>query len=310
MARQQAGKVVFLTACESEALRQRLVDEGMEVVALGDPGDWRAVSMTLAAYPGAWVALDGYHFGTADQQRIKDAGHRLLVIDDLAHLDYYVADLVVNQNLGAQGLTYKHHPSTRLLRGTDYVLLRKEFLAHQDARRETSERARRLLVTLGGADPDNATLTIVRALQRLDADDLEVVVTLGASYPHFDALQSAIGSYPPPTLHSPPFTLLRNAPNMPDLMAWADIALSAGGTTAWELAYMGVPSLAVVLAPNQQRSVDWLSALGVVENLGWHAQLTEDEVARAVQQLSDDRNRRKTMSAAGQALVDGQESSG
>ena len=72
---------------------------------------------------------------------------------------------------------------------------------------------------------------------------------------------------------------------MPDLMAWADVALSAGGTTAWELAYMGVPSLAVVLAPNQQRSVDGLSALGVVENLGWHAQMAEDEIARAVQQL-------------------------
>ena len=298
------SKVIFLTACESEALRQRLVCEGLEVVALSDPGDWRVVAETLADHPGAWVALDGYHFSTADQQRIKDAGHRLLAIDDLAHLENYVADLVVNQNLGAQGLTYTHHASTRLLRGTDYVLLRKEFLSHRNTHRETSEHAHKVLVTLGGADPDNATLTIVRALQHLDADDTEVVVALGASYPHIDDLQAAIGS-PRSLLSAPRFTLLRNAPNMSDLMAWADIALSAGGTTAWELAFMGVPSLAVILAPNQQRSVDWLSALGVVQNLGWHARVTGDEITRAVQQLQLDRNRRKTMSAAGQALVDG-----
>lgn len=299
-----AGKVVFLSACESGPLRRRLVDEGMEVVALGDPGDWRIVTQALAIYPDAWVAFDGYYFGTADQQRMKDAGHRLLVVDDLAHLDYYAADLVVNQNLGAQGLTYHHRPSTRLLLGTDYVLLRREFLAHQGVRRDVPERAQRILVTLGGADPDNATLTIVRALQRLDAHDLEVVVTLGASYPHFDALQAAIGSQPS-TFHSPSFTFVRNAPNMPHFMAWADMALSAGGTTAWELAYMGVPSLAVVLASNQQRSVDRLSALGVVENLGGHTDLSGDRIAVAVQQLRDDTNRRKWMSAAGQALIDG-----
>ena len=189
-----AGKVIFITACESEALRRRLIGERLEVVALSDPRDWQVVARALAAHPDAWVALDGYHFDTAYQQRFKDAGHRLLVIDDLAQLDQYVADLVLNQNLGAQGLTYAHQPATRLLRGTDYVLLRKEFLSHLETRREAPERARKILVTLGGADPDNATLTIVRALQRLDADSLEVVVAVGASYPYFDALQAAIGT--------------------------------------------------------------------------------------------------------------------
>ncbi len=197
------GKVIFITACESEALRRRLIGEKLEVVALSDPRDWQVVARALAAQPNAWVALDGYHFDTAYQQRFKDAGHRLLVIDDLAQLDRYVADLVLNQNLGAQGLTYAHQPATRLLRGTDYVLLRKEFLSHRETRREAPERARRILVTLGGADPDNVTLTIVRALQRLDADSLEVVVAVGASYPYFDDLQAATGAPRSSTLHSP-----------------------------------------------------------------------------------------------------------
>lgn len=306
-----AGKVIFITACESEALRRRLIGEKLEVVALSDPRDWQTVARALSAHPDAWVALDGYQFDTAYQQRFKDAGHRLLVIDDLAQLDRYVADLVVNQNLGAQGLTYVRQPTTRLLRGTDYVLLRKEFLSQLDSRREAPERASKVLVTLGGADPDNATLTIVGALKRVDADNLEVVVAVGASYPHFPTLQAAIGTpgspllTPHSALRTPHFTLLHNASNMPELMAWADVAISAGGTTAWELAFMGVPTLTVVLASNQQRSVDGLSALGVVENLGWHARLAENETAQRVRWLLNDRNHRKLMNQAGQALVDG-----
>ena len=56
------GQVIFITACESEALRRRLIGERLEVVALSDPRDWQTVERALSAYPDAWVALDGYHF--------------------------------------------------------------------------------------------------------------------------------------------------------------------------------------------------------------------------------------------------------
>ena len=157
---------------------------------------------------------------------------------------------------------------------------------------------------MGGADPDNATLKIVRALQRLETDTLEVVVAMGASYPHGDALHQAI-TRTSDTATARAIAVVRNTAAMPDLMAWADFAVSAGGTTAWELAYMGVPSLLVILASNQLRSVNGLTALGVAENLGWHRDVTESDVAEAVECLRTDCNRRASMSAAGQALVDG-----
>lgn len=302
-------EVVFLTACESPALRSRLAAAGLDVAALDHPDDWRVVAGVLAGYPGAWVALDGYHFGADDQRRIRDSGHPLLVIDDLAHLDRYHADVIVNQNLGAQMLDYPVQPGVRLLRGVEYVLLRAEFWPYRGLQRQTPDRVRRILITLGGADPDNATLKVIQALQLLSANELEVVVVAGAGSPHADRLHAAVGEanrgLPARPGRAARFTLLHNPPSMPELMAWADLAIAAGGVTAWELAFMGAPALVVTLAANQQRSIDGLSTLGVAQALGWHAQATPQSIAHAVQELLDDRPRRATMSAAGQALVDG-----
>ena len=38
---------------------------------------------------------------------------------------------------------------------------------------------------------------------------------------------------------------------MPELMAWADVGVSAGGLTSWELAFMGLPGIVIVTAANQ-----------------------------------------------------------
>ena len=73
---------------------------------------------------------------------------------------------------------------------------------------------------------------------------------------------------------------------MPQLMAWADLAVSAAGTTCWELAFMGLPMLLVVLADNQRPNATCLDELGVAGNLGWHGELSEDKVRAAVMHTS------------------------
>jgi UDP-2,4-diacetamido-2,4,6-trideoxy-beta-L-altropyranose hydrolase len=108
------GQITFISACQNESLLQRLRDEKFNVHVLGHPysdsSDWDYTKNILAAYPSAWVALDGYHFNEAYQQRVKEAGHRLLVIDDMAHLKHYYADILLNQNLHAEQLHYSCEP--------------------------------------------------------------------------------------------------------------------------------------------------------------------------------------------------------
>jgi spore coat polysaccharide biosynthesis predicted glycosyltransferase SpsG len=92
---------------------------------------------------------------------------------------------------------------------------------------------------------------------------------------------------------------------MPGMMRWADVAISAGGSTCWELAFMGLPSLVIVVADNQRGIAAGLAEEGAAVSLGWHADLAPPDIARSVRSLADDAAARRRMTARGRRLVDG-----
>lgn len=297
------GEVVFITVCESAGLLQRLSDEGFRIVALErsypDPADWEVTSQVLATHPNAWVVLDGYYFDSTYQRQVKEAGHPLLVIDDIAHLEHYYADIVLNQNIRADELHYECELSTHLLLGTQYVLLRREFLQWKGWKREIPDVARKVLITLGGSDPDNITLKIISAMNKLKLKDLEIKVVIGPSNPHMPLLKEAVE-------HSPlPISLLPSPEDMPELMAWADVAVSGAGSTCWEMAFMELPSALLVLADNQKSIAKGLTEAGAALNLGWFENVTGSQVTNRLVRLLNDRQSRSQMRHLGRTLVDG-----
>ena len=190
--------------------------------------------------------VDGYQFGSEYQIRLKKANLNLLFIDDYGHADSYCADLVLNQNIYACEELYKEREcNTELLLGPAFVLLRKDFWPWRCCHRINPDVAAKILISLGGSDPDNATLKIVRSLRNLAAHGIEATVVAGGGNTHIEALQKESES------SSVPIQILENAPNMPELMAWADMALISGGTTTYEAAFMGLPCMIVIIAENQ-----------------------------------------------------------
>src|SRR5262249_40544839 len=151
--------------------------------------------------------------------------------DDHGHAEHYSADLVLNQNLHAAEELYRsREPTTRLLLGTRYVLLRREFRPWGGWQRPIPEVARKVLITLGGADPDNVTLRVISAFNQLHFEGLQAVVLVGSSNPHLDELITAARTSPVV------IRLESNVNDMAERMAWADAAITASGTTAWERA--------------------------------------------------------------------------
>ena len=297
---QKAGGEVCLAArLLPETLESRWRDERIETRQVAELSDDAEETAKLAREIGAdWVVLDGYQFGTEFQRTIKNAGMRLLVIDDDGCARHYVADLILNQNPCAlQAMYPSRDPSAALLLGTRYALLRREFLPARPANRAHAARATRMLVTLGGGDHDNCTRAILEAIGGIEK--LTTIAVVGPNNPRAPELeclaQRSGGS----------IAIRRNPPDMPQLMAWADFAFSAAGTTCWELAFMGLPMLLVVLAGNQGPNAACLDGLGVARNLGWHGGLAEDKVRAAVMHTLSDPALRASMSQNGSALVDG-----
>jgi UDP-2,4-diacetamido-2,4,6-trideoxy-beta-L-altropyranose hydrolase len=92
---------------------------------------------------------------------------------------------------------------------------------------------------------------------------------------------------------------------MAALLASADLAVCAGGSTCWELGHLGVPALTLVVADNQQRVAAALHDAGVVRNLGWFDRVSDESLASAIDDLRRDRGARQEMSRRGRTLVDG-----
>jgi UDP-2,4-diacetamido-2,4,6-trideoxy-beta-L-altropyranose hydrolase len=303
--RSVGGVAHFALASVPRTLGGWLAGDACSITTVpAEPGsvDDAVLTATIARARGAgWVVVDGYQFDESYQTALMQSGSKVLMIDDYAHAERYMADIVLNQNAYATESMYARRAArTRLLLGPDYALLRREFRALAGrCGKATSRRARRLLVTFGGSDPHDTSNVIIEALRDLRDPGLHVRVIAGPANDHYRTLAAAA--------EGAPFDMeiLREVRDMPALMEWADMAISAAGSTCWELAFMGVPMALVSIAENQRPIARSLAAAGVAVNLGWYADLEGADLTGVVARLIDAPDARERMSAKGRAMVDG-----
>lgn len=299
----EGGRATFLGCCENAALRRRVTDEGARFIPLPmahpNPTDWQTISRLIRKLKPDWLVIDGYHFDPEYQKAARADGVRVLVIDDTAHWPRYHADILLNQNLGAEKLQYHCDHDTRLLLGTRYVMLRAEFERWRGWRRRIPRVATRILVTMGGADPQNIVAKAVLALQYASLTGMEVRVLLGPDYQYERRLRRDVRK------QRLAIALLRRVADVSEHMAWADFAVAAGGSTCWEMARMGLPAATLAAAENQKQVACLMARRGITAYLGEAEATTVAQMARAVGKLAHDQTRRRAMSHAGRGLVDG-----
>jgi UDP-2,4-diacetamido-2,4,6-trideoxy-beta-L-altropyranose hydrolase len=295
------GRAVFCTATLAPSLRQRLVDEGFGCIAVdakaGGSADAEATIAAAKSLGARIIVVDGYQFPVEFHQRLRDAGLRIAAVDDNGEIGTYVDDIVINQNRHASPELYAQRADhTRLLLGTEYALLRREFRDTQGPPRTFPASARQLLVTLGAADPLNVTAGVIACIGPALPAHTEIVVVLGGSNPHADAIAAQATRLPKCRVLPDPGN------DMPRLMATADLAVCAGGSTMWEMACMGTPFIPIVIAENQRQAALAMARDGypVVE-----AAAVARDLPAAVAALAADAGRREALSRRGRQLVDG-----
>lgn len=299
----KGGNVTFLMTPGFPSLEQRIHKENMTVFIQTEQPGSNADAEASADYAkqtgSSWIVVDGYQFGATYQKKLKELGTSVLFIDDYGHSDHYYADIVLNQNVYADMSYYTNYePYTEFLLGTRYALLRREFLEWSGWCRDIPDRARKILVTFGGGDPDNVTLKIIEAMRSVDLDRLEVKVVVGSTNPHFDLIRESAKNLAN-------VTLIKNAENMPALMAWADAAISGGGSTCMELAFMGLPSIIIPIADNQKLIAQELDKIHAAIEIPPHILKSTNALARFITPVLCQKKTRSDLSLNQRKLVDG-----
>jgi UDP-2,4-diacetamido-2,4,6-trideoxy-beta-L-altropyranose hydrolase len=297
------GDAVFAIAETTPVIQSRLAAESCSVLsvsAVAGTEDDASQTMALARERHAdWIVVDGYQFTADYQRKLKAAGFRILFVDDYGHAAHYYADVVLNQNAYANENMYEARESyVRLLLGPRYCLLRREFAAWRQWKREVLPAGRHVLVMMGGSDPKNLTARVMDALKLARIQDLEATVVAGGSNPHFTMLESAA------TKSGQAITVKRDVTNVAELMAAADVVISAAGSTCWELCLLGLPALLLDVAANQSAIARELNKRGCAIHVG-DGTVTAEKIAHHLERLLHSHDIRRSLSQRARALVDG-----
>ncbi|PXA05560.1 UDP-2,4-diacetamido-2,4,6-trideoxy-beta-L-altropyranose hydrolase [Coraliomargarita sinensis] len=282
--RQRDIKAVFISVLCHPSMRERLQKEGFRHVLIEDAevGDTRDAQQTIALAKelgGEWIVLDGYHFDLPYQKQVRTPGFKVAVMEDNDHCEEWYADLIVNQNLGTEGKVYQNTLTEgKALTGCHFTLLREEFQAYPEREKAPAWPPKRILVTMGGVDSDDATGLILRSLEVTELTNLEVKVIVGGGNPNEAGLQKAAAK----SKHR--VELLVNVTDMPSLYQWADAAITAGGSTCYEWMRYGLPAAVVTIANNQEPIVEALIQKEAALSLGKIGHLNETAAAKQLQE--------------------------
>ena len=213
-----------------------------------------------------WLIVDHYALEMSWEQTLRSSARRIMVIDDLADRPH-ACDLLLDQNLGRNAQDYEgllKRETTKLI-GPQYAILRPEFSALRSqslARRKNVFQLRYLLITMGGADKDNATGQVLDALKASSLPaNLRITVVLGLHAPWLEEVKAQAAQMPWNT------EVLVGGDNMAKLMAESDLAIGAAGSTSWERCCLGLPAIQIVLAQNQEFIASALSEAGAALTL-------------------------------------------
>lgn len=250
---------VFVTAdsCFREIIQKR----GYECVVLHTRYDHLEDELPkfipfLQEFRPLCVLLDSY-FVTPRYMAAVRRMASLTYIDDLNFFDY-PADLVVNYTF--YGDQFDYPQNKRYLLGPRYAVLRKEFQGLPG--RRAAERVSDVLLSTGGADPGHIARACARYLcGHAPAGHITYHLVLGAMNQDADDIRHMAAGRPHILPH-------QNVSDMCSLMLQCGAAVSAGGTTLFELCACGLPTVTYVLADNQIRNAASFEEAGLMLNAG------------------------------------------
>jgi UDP-2,4-diacetamido-2,4,6-trideoxy-beta-L-altropyranose hydrolase len=321
--RVRGAEIVFLCAPSIEDWRDMIADRGhaLRVLELAArevkddergapahadwlPWGWRSdAEATLAAlvemHPVEQLVVDHYALDERWEQAVRAGAPRIIAVDDLADRRHD-CDLLLDHN--AQDLTRDRYadlvpPAARRLIGPRYALLRPQFAA---ARGEHSRDGGvgRALVFMSATDAKGATLLALDALARGRLASIPVDIVIGRACQHLMAIEARAAERGQTTVHV-------DTTDMAVLCSGADLAIGAGGVAALERCCLGLPTITLSIAANQEAGLAALDAAGAVRHLGAFEAWSGPALAREIESLIGDRLAMSSLAKNAEAIVDG-----
>jgi len=248
------------------------------------------------------LIVDNYNLDKSFESELVSWAEKILVIDDLADRKHYCDFLVdVTPDRSIEDYRDKLSDQTLLLTGPKYALLEDRFFSERTFslnRRSLHITKVRVLISVGAVDPSNLLLKILSAVRTLN-DQCEFYIVLGTQFTNKDKVNHFCKK------NNISAKIYTSTNEMPLLMSNADISIGASGHSAFERCCLGLPSVVITTAKNQELVANSLKDNVAAIVLGSHESVSEDEILSNTKKLIADHDLRYSLSRNAQKLCDG-----
>jgi len=279
------AEVRFLTRGDEIAYK-KLSERYPTTLTVNDEDDYKI----LDADRPAVIIIDRLDTKTQKMRKLASLCETLVTFDDCGE-GAYEADLAINVLYNR--IKPKGH--TKFYTDPSYAIINKRFA---EVKREESKDTPQILVTMGGADTLGHTPKVIKVLDEMP-ERFNIIAAIGPAFKHYSELEEATKKC------RKPVDLRFNVNDMWNLMAWADISVSAGGNTLFELASAGTPTIAICEESFEVETADRMQTFGTCINLGYQKKVDEKQLTKNINKLLKDQSKRVEMSKTGRKLVDG-----
>lgn len=291
-------------------LARALEAAGVSIVGFACNDDERSRNAILAAGWAAWsdtgedlplretdLLLVDRPEGWGERLVTWRSGPRKLAVVALDRCDMGAgeAELVINLINHRPAMKFPRSPYAGYFEGIEYAIIRPEFLAARSAERTVSPRASSVIVSFGGADPQNRTGLLLDAIALAPFPETTVRVVVGPNFSQAAEVKERARQLG--------VEAIEGSTRLAPWFAGADVALSGGGTTMLELACVGTPNLVLPQTEAEMKFAESLAARGAVRVLG--ADVSARALRNEIEGFIGDRGARVRFSAAALAAVDG-----
>ncbi|MGL4911900.1 MAG: UDP-2,4-diacetamido-2,4,6-trideoxy-beta-L-altropyranose hydrolase [Romboutsia sp.] len=224
-----------------------------------------------------YTLSDSYWISNEYLKSLKNISKMLISIDD-NNLYQYPSDVVINYNLHSNDIEFKlKNNKLKMLLGSKYCMLRKEF--QEAIPIKIKDKANKILIIMGGTDINSFSNIVLENLLRIDKN-IKIDVVVAKSYKNEHILRCI-------EKDNNNVNIIYNPSNMVSVMKGCDLAISAGGTTVYELGCLGIPTILIPQVDNQISIAIKADELGLMINMGKYDCINLDDLNNTVIKLLD-----------------------
>ena len=246
------------------------------------------------------LIIDHYGIDHEWEKTLKNKAKKILVIDDLANRKHE-CDFLLDHNYRIDSKKrYLNliQEKTELLVGPEFALLNEAFYQNRKIKKYSEKEYINLFIFLSSNIRQDLIYRFIKILEKKDFNKIKTHIVLGKN-------ASIISNIREIKRENPNINFYEYLPNLAKLMVNSDIAIGAGGVTTLERMCVGLPSIVISIAENQEEICIDLQKLKLIDYLGKAHDVKDEDIRSALLKIISDRKYLREHSLKIQSFVDG-----